>query len=448
MKRTLWALGLIAAAAVLSMTAGHPPEFEQHWHQWRGPYMTGFAPNADPPLEWSETKNIKWKVAIPGKGHSTPIVWGDRIILTTAIDTGKSGESESPPSGPRTGPQGMPPGRSTANIHEFVVIALSRRDGKVLWRRTVAEEKPEEATHELGSWASNSAITDGEHIYAYFGSRGLYALDMKGELKWERDFGQLRKRMEFGEGESVALYGDKLVVNWDSEGPSFIAALDKTTGKDVWKVDRDEGTSWATPYVVEVDGRPQVVTSATKLIRSYDLETGQLVWQCGGMTQNAIPTPFAADGLLYVMSGYRGNALLAIRLSGAKGDITGSEAIVWRLEKETSYAPSALLMGGHLYFLRANNGILACFEARTGREIYAGQRLDGLGNIFASPVGAGDRIYISGQQGTFAVVKAGPRFEVLAKNSLDDNFIASPVCLGNELYLRGTNSLYCVQEKR
>ncbi len=443
MKKTLWILGF---AAALSLSAGHPVDFEKNWHQWRGPYMTGYTPNGDPPLEWSETTNVKWKIPLPGKGHSTPIVWGDQIILTTAVDTGKRGSPAEPASGPQSGRQGMPPGRRTANVHRFDVLSVNRLSGKIDWQRTVAEETPEEATHEFGSWASNSAITDGEHIYAYFGSRGLFCLDMSGDLQWGRDFGQLEKRMEFGEGESVALYRDRLVVNWDSEGASFITALDKKTGRDIWKVDRDEGTSWTTPYIVEVDGKPQVVTSATKLIRGYDLETGRLIWQCGGMTQNAIPTPFAADGILYAMTGFRGNALLAIRLSGATGDITGTEAVVWKLDRETPYAPSALLIEDSLYFLRGNNGILSCFEAKTGREFYTGQRLDGIGNIFASPVGAAGRIYIAGQQGTFYVVKHGPRFEILAKNSLDDNFIASPVVLGKQLILRGYESLYCIEK--
>ncbi len=213
------------------------------------------------------------------------------------------------------------------------------------------------------------------------------------------------------------------------------------------KVDRDEATSWATPYVVEVSGKPQVVTSATKLIRSYDLASGELIWECSGMTQNAIPQPFAADGILYVMTGYRGNALLAIRLAGAKGNITGTDAIIWSRDRDTSYAPSALLMDGLFYFLRANNGILNCVDAKTGEEIYSGQRLEGTGSLFASPFGAQNRIYVTGQQGAFYVVKSGPEFEILAKNILDDNFNASPVAIGKQLYLRGYKNLYCIEEK-
>ena len=429
----------------LVLAGGNVPGYEKNWHQWRGPYMTGESPDGDPPLEWNETKNVKWKIAVPGKGHATPIIWNDTIFILTAIETDKdtqtTEQSESTPQAHR----GMPTNRTT-KIHKFAILAIDRQDGKILWERTAKEEAPQEGTHEMGSWASHSPVTDGEHVYAYFGSRGLFCFDMQGNLKWDRDFGQLNKRMNFGEGSSPVLYKDRVIVNWDHEGQSFIVALDKKTGKDVWKVDRDEGTSWATPYVVEVNGKPQVITSATKLIRSYDLETGKLIWECGGMTQNAIPTPFAADGILYVMSGFRGNALLAIRLADAKGDITDTDAIVWRHDKDTPYAPSALLVDNYLYFLRSNNGILSCFDAKTGEAYYTGQRLEGMGNVFASPLAANDRIYIIGQKGTMYVIKHDPEFKVLAKNTLEDNFNASPVVIGKQLFLRGYKNLYCIEE--
>jgi outer membrane protein assembly factor BamB len=445
MKKTSVLAGFVFILMSLILASGNIPDYEKNWHQWRGPYMTGESPDGDPPIEWSETKNVKWKIAIPGRGHATPIIWNDTIFVLTAIetdkDTGAAEQSESTPQAHR----GMPTTR-TMKIHKFAIFALDRLDGKILWEQTLKEEVPQEGTHEMGSWASHSPITDGENVYAYFGSRGLYCLDMKGNLKWDRDFGQLNKRMNFGEGSSPALYGDKLIVNWDHEGQSFIIALDKKTGKDVWKVDRDEHTSWATPYIVEVSGKQQVITSATSLIRSYDLETGKLIWQCSGMTQNAIPTPFAADGILYVMSGFRGNALLAIRLEDAKGDITDTEAIVWKHDKDTPYAPSALLVNNYLYFLRSNNGILSCFNAKTGEAYYTGQRLEGMGNVFASPLAASDHIYIVGQKGTMYVIKHGQEFEVLAKNTLDDNFNASPVVIGKQLFLRGYKNLYCIEE--
>jgi outer membrane protein assembly factor BamB len=249
--------------------------------------------------------------------------------------------------------------------------------------------------------------------------------------------------MSFGEGSSPVLHGDKLIVNWDHEGQSFIVALDKKTGEELWKTDRDEATSWATPLVVEHNGRTQVITSATKLIRSYDLATGELIWESGGMTMNVIPNPVYANGIVYIMSGFRGNALLAINLDLASGDITDSEAIVWRYdEKETPYTPSPLLYGDTLYFLRGNGGSLSCLDTATGQVHYTGQKLEGIKQTFVSPVGANERVYITGQDGVTVVIERGSEFKVLATNSLDDNFTASPAIVDKEIYLRGHKNLY------
>jgi outer membrane protein assembly factor BamB len=419
-----------------------------YWPQWRGPLVNGVAPAGNPPVEWSETRNILWKIAIPGKGHSTPVIWGNQVFIQTAVETEK--EAAAPTAkgdaAPLPGRAGMPVHR-TSKVHRFILMSIDRREGKILWQHTVREMRPEEGTHEFGSWASSSPVTDGENVYAYFGSRGLFCFDLQGKLKWERDFGQMSIKMDFGEGSSPALYKDKLFITRDQEGPSFIVALDKKTGKDLWKVDRDEKTSWASPYVVESGGTAQVITSATQRVRSYDAETGKLIWECGGMTANVIPMPVEANGILYLMSGFRGNALLAIRLAEARGDITGSAAILWKSSSDTSYTPSPLLYQDRLYFLKANNGILSCLDAKDGKPFYSNQRLEGIANIFASPVAAGGRIYIVGQTGTMVVIKQGSTFEVLAKNSLEDNFIASPAVVGTQLFLRGYKSVYCVQQK-
>jgi len=444
MKKSIVLLSVLCVLSGLILAYQSSSDVDKNWPEWRGPYGNGISPDGDFPLEWSETKNIKWKIAIPGKGHSTPIIWGDQMILTTAIETDKEGKPAEPEGGAQRG-RGMPTTRST-KINKFVVMALSPSDGKVLWQTTVTEQWPQEGTHELGSWASNSPLTDGENIYAYFGSRGLYCLDMKGKVLWERNFGQLNKRMNFGEGSSPALYGDIIVVTWDHEGQSFIVALDKKTGKDIWKVDRDEGTSWASPFIVESNGKPQVITSATSLIRSYDLATGDLVWECAGMTANAIPQPVEADGIVYLMSGFRGNALLAIRLSEAKGNITDTDAIIWRFDKDTPYTPSPVLFENHLYFLKSNNGILSCLNAKTGESIYSNQKLEGLGNLYTSPIVASNKIIILGNKGMAFVVKHGTSFEILAKNQLDDSFNSSPVVIGNTLFLRGYKNLYCIEE--
>ncbi len=437
-KILLTAILLVSANLVFSQEK--IKDYENNWPQWRGPEANGMALKGNPPTEWSETKNIKWKTAIPGKGHSTPIVWGDQLFITAAVMKEQSTGATEPA---KTGMSA----NKTDQVHKFEVICINRKNGKIIWEKVVDEEVPQEATHQLGSWASNSAVTDGKNLYAFFGSRGLYCLDFNGNVKWERKFGQMTIAGNFGEGASPAVYKDKIFIQWDQQGKSFIVALDKNTGKDVWKADREERTSWSTPIVLEVNGKAQVITSATNFIRSYDSETGDLVWQCNGMTQNVIPCPVASNGLVYLMSGFRGNALRAIDLSKAKGDITGTGAIVWQYNQDTPYTPSPMLSNNRLYFLKANIGSLSCLDAKDGKVNYALQKLEGSGNIYSSPTGVSDRMYIVGEKGLTYVIKQGTQFKVLAKNQLEDGFHASPVIIGNDLYLRGFKSLYCISEK-
>lgn len=411
-----------------------------NWPQWRGPLATGAAEKGNPPVEFSETKNLKWKTPIPGKGHATPVVWEKNIIVQTAIPTTEMGDST------LKGEPSRMPGTSTNFVQDFKVILVDRETGKIKWEKTVAKEMPIEDTHKLGSWASNSPCTDGEFIYAYFGSRGIFCLDFEGNIIWQKDFGQILKVMNFGEGESPFLYKDRLFFQWDSEDQSFMVALDKKTGEEVWRVDRNEKSSWATPFAVEVNGKVQVITSATNQVRSYDYNTGELLWTGTGLTRNVIPNPVYADGILYVMSGFRGNALQAIDLSKAKGDITGSDAILWTYNQDTPYTPCPLLMDGKLYFLRANNGELTCLDARTGKMFYSKEKLEGVGNLYSSPSGVGERIYIAAEN-ICVVLKAGEKFEIISSNELSDNFHASPIIVDNELILRGFESLYCFSEE-
>jgi outer membrane protein assembly factor BamB len=401
------------------------------------------APHATPPVAWSETSNVRWKVAIPGKGSATPVVWGDRIYVLTAVP-GEARAAAGAPPGPPDGRGRLsnPPDAS----QRFTVLALGRADGKVLWERVVREELPHEGTHPTGTFASASAVTDGEMVFAHFGSRGLYALDGNGRVVWERDLGDMRTRLAFGEGASPALAGDRLFVQWDHEGESFVVALDRKTGRELWRRERDEPTSWATPLVVEHAGRAQVVTNGTTRIRSYDAATGDLVWETTGMTQNVIPTPVHEDGLVFLASGFRGNALLAVRLAEAKGELGAGRAVAWSLDRDTPYVPSPLLYEGLLYFLKGNTGLLSCHDARTGERRYGPVRLEGVPNVYASPVGADGRVYVAGREGATAVLRSGPAFEVLATNTLDDGFDASPVAVDRELYLRGQRYLYRISE--
>ena len=432
--RVVIGIGILLVVSVLAT----PPEptDERFWAQWRGPYATGVSQTADPPIEWSETKNIRWKVEIPGRGSASPVVWGNRIFLLTAIPVGATGADAHAPKG----------GITPRPVHRFIVMAIDRRDGHVVWERVAREEQPHEASHQdNGTWASSSAITDGQRVYAWFESRGLYVYDMDGKLLWEKDLGDKRMRNQFGEGSTPALYGNRLVIVWDHiVGPSFVVVLDALTGNEIWRVNRDEIDTWATPLVVEHEGRPQVIVPGMKRLKSYDLENGKVVWESAGLTMNPIPSPVAADGMVFATSGFQGNNLKAIRLAEARGDITGTSAIAWTLDRDTPYVPSPLLYDGILYILKTNNGLLSAFDARTGKPHYQLQRLDGLPNVFASPVGAKGRVYLTGREGSTLVIRNSPTFEVLAKNTLDDGFDASPALVDKEMLMRGYKYLYSI----
>jgi outer membrane protein assembly factor BamB len=409
------------------------------WPMWRGPLGTGAAPEANPPLTWSESQHIKWKIEIPGRGSATPVIWGDRIFLLTAIPAGVSGEDAHKPRG------GMTP-RVT---HQFKLLAINRVDGKVIWERMAREEAPHEASHQdNGTWASSSAVTDGQHVIASFESRGLYCYDLNGTLVWQKDLGDKKMRNEFGEGSTPALHGDSVVVVWDHfvPGESFVVALDKRTGAERWRVKRDEIDTWATPAIVEEGGRTHVIVPGMNRLRSYDLATGAVLWETAGLTMNPIPSPVVGDGMVFATSGFRGNSLKAIRLAGAKGDITGTGNVVWTLDRDTPYVPSPLLYNGVLYILKTNNGLVSAFDAKTGKPHYQVQRLEKAPNVFASPVGAAGRVYVAGRDGTTVVLKHGTAFEVLAENTLDDGFDASPAVVGRELYLRGYRYLYRISQ--
>jgi outer membrane protein assembly factor BamB len=438
------AAALAIAGAVLALgsfadVSSQAADAERFWPQWRGPHFKGVSTTANPPVTWSETKNIVWKVPLPGRGNSTPVIWGDRLFVTSAVPAGVSGTAQHAPRG------GLP----QRGMHRFVVLAIDRKTGKTVWERTAREQEPHEASHfENGTWASGSPITDGQRLFAYFESFGLYAYDMNGKLLWEKDLGDKRMRNEFGEGSTPVLYRDTLVVVWDHlNGQSFVAAIDARDGKELWRVARKEIDTWATPIVLEVNGRPQVVVPAMERVRAYDLANGSVVWESDGLTMNTIPSPVFEDGILILMSGFRGNDLKAIRVADAKGNIDGTAAIVWTMDRDTPYVPSPLLYDGILYFVKSNNGILTAVDAKTGKPHYSQQRLDGVPNVFASPVGARGRVYLPGREGATVVIRSGPAFAVLATNTLDDSFDASPAMVDDVIYLRGYKSLYAIAEQ-
>ena len=424
--------------AVAPTTTGGGAEADRYWPQWRGPQATGASALASPPSQWSETSNVRWKVEVPGRGSASPIVWRDRAYLTTAVPVGV-------PIAESHAPRGQVQPRVP---HKLVVMAIDRKTGKTVWERTAREVVPHEAAHnDFGTWASPSAVTDGTHLFVSFESNGIFAYDLNGKLLWEKDLGDKSMRNQFGEGSTPALHGDRLVVVWDHQSGSFIVALDKRTGKELWRQQRDEIDSWATPLIVEHGGKAQVVTGAMKRVRSYDLETGSLLWEAAGLTMNPIPSPVAGNGMVFLTSGFRGSNLKAVRLAQAKGDITGTDAIAWTLDRDTPYVPSPLLYDGILYLLKSNSGIMSAFDAATGKPHYQLQRIETVPNVFASPVGAGGKVFVAGQDGSVAVLRHGPAFEVIATNKLDDGFDASPALVDREIYLRGRKNLYCIAEK-
>ncbi|MEZ6016044.1 MAG: PQQ-binding-like beta-propeller repeat protein [Planctomycetota bacterium] len=446
LTRLVASLGVIvtlSTAPALGQATGAHDGGQSYWGQWRGPLGTGVAPDADPPIHWSEAENIRFKTPLPGIGYGTPVIWGDRVFLTAAVPVG-------PPMDPV--PDDAPGAHDNALVnrrHEFIAFAIDRKDGKLAWRVKLHEQMPHAGYHNSGALASASAATDGEHVLAFFGSYGLYCLNVAGEVQWQRDFGDMQIKHGHGEGGSPALFGDTVIVNWDHEGQSFIVALDKSTGEQRWRVDREEGTSWATPIVVEHGGVQQVIVSGTNRMRSYDLKTGALIWECMGLSNNVVATPVAQDGMVYAGSSYVRKRMLAIRLEGARGDITRGDNIVWRRERGTPYVPSPLLYGDWLYFLNHYQGFLTRVHAKSGAEPERPTRLGDMQEIYASPVGAQNRIYITDRQGVTLVLRhseEGP--SVLACNGLDDSFSASAAIAGDELYLRGARFLYCIAAPR
>ncbi|MEM8955055.1 MAG: PQQ-binding-like beta-propeller repeat protein [Verrucomicrobiota bacterium] len=440
------------------------------WGQWRGPNATGAAPEgANPPLEWSEGKNVKWKVPIPGEGSSSAIVWGDKVFVQTAVKVeGDEGAAagddaiEMPQAFAQQGPAREGPGERRRKkgggggfrgggaaapvAHRFMLMCFDRETGDLLWEQVTAETTPHEGHHANHAYGSHTPITDGEHVYAYFGSRGLYCYDMDGNLKWERDFGKMTTRATFGEGTSLALHGDKLVVNFDHEGPSFIEVIDKTSGETVWKKDRDELTTWATPLVVEVDGKAQVITNGKTAVRSYDLDTGEILWTSTGQTERPVATPVSDGENVFVMSGHRGSKLSAIKLAEAEGDVTGTDVEFWTLSRDTPDIASPLLSDGRLYFVSGKGTYFSGYHAATGEKLFGPERIEGLRDIYSSPAAAGGRLYLVVRDGTTLVLKDGDELEVLAVNTLDDEIDGSPAIVDGEMFLRGKNYLYCIAE--
>lgn len=422
---------------------GAEPTAADDWPSWRGPTANGIAPkHAAPPTKWDDKTNIKWKVELPSRGSATPIVWGDQVFVLTATQTDRVAKADELPKPNNTLERKTTP---PVNFYRFEVISIDRNTGKIRWRKIAAEKVPHEGHHETHSYAAGSPTTDGKRLYVSFGSFGIFAFDLQGNQLWSRDLGRIVSRLGWGEAVTPVVHGDTLLLNWDQEIDSKLIALDATTGKTKWEVKRDEKTSWNTPCVVEHQGKTQVILNGTTKIRSYDIADGKVIWECGGMTVNAIPSPLVADGVAYVFSGYRGAAAVAIPLN-ATGEITGTKKIIWSYGKGTPYVPSPLLYEGRLYFTQANTQILTVLDAKSGKPTLSNERLPA-GSFYASPIAAAGKIYFTDRAGTTVILEAGDTPKVLAVNKLNETIDASPVVSGKILFLRGEKHLFAIEEK-
>ncbi len=435
------AIGALALSCHLTLYAA---DLEANWHQWRGPENNGVSRTAVPPLQWSEDRNVQWKVAIEGNGSSSPIVWGDKVFLLTAVDTRKVD-----PSLPR--PEDQPNrvfGIKFPNTsYVFMTLCLDRNTGKEIWRRVANELIPHEGHHKDNNFASASPMTDGKRLVCWFGSAGLFNYDLEGRLLWKRDLGKAHMGASLGEGTSPVQHDGRIVIVRDHQRQSYIETLDAKSGKTLWRKNRNEDNSWATPAIVKHRDITQVIVSGSEKIISYNLASGDIVWQCGGLTDNPIPNPIVDGDRVICMTGYKGHSALAIRLD-SKGDVTGTDKVVWSTDRGTPYVPSPLLYDGLLFYNQSSQARWSCVDAGTGEAFVDRVPLPGLFGVYASPVGADGRVFVTDRNGTTLVLERGREFEVLATNKLEDSFHASPALAGDQMFLRGRRFLYCLSERK
>jgi outer membrane protein assembly factor BamB len=418
-----------------------------NWPSFRGPNASGTADGQHPPITWDVSKgdHVCWKTPIPGLGHSCPVVWGDGVFVTTAV-------SGDPKSLFKPGLYGDVDSVNDSTIHSWRVYCLDKRSGRVLWERTAREGVPKVKRHMKGSHANPTPATDGKHLVVSFGSEGLYCYDLDGKPLWHRDLGTLDSGWfydpdyQWGFGSSPVLYRDRVIVQCDVGKGSFLAAYDVESGKPLWTTPRVEIPSWGTPTVYEDKGHAELVTNATKFVRGYDPMTGKELWRLGRNAEITVPTPVFGHGLIFVTSGYRPiQPIYAIR-PGAHGEITLKDkeqtnaSIAWSKSKDGPYMPTPIIYGDYLYTC-STYGIVICYEAKTGKQVYR-ERLGGRGGYTASPVAADGRLYFISEEGSVDVIKAGPKFERLTRNTMDEVCMATPAISDGLLIVRTQHYVY------
>ena len=388
---------------------------QQYWPRWRGPSGQGLASGSGYPDRWSETRNVLWKVEVLGVGHSSPIVWGHRIFLTTAREQGRRAS----------------------------VICFRRSDGKLLWEAFLPE-KDAEHIHGKNSHASATPSTDGERVYAWFGNKGLVAIDLEGQIVWQRELGNLGNY--HGTAGSPLLWGDRIILYQDHRGGSgggaFVAAFDKRTGKTIWRTERQATVGWGTPIAVRVGERQEIIVNGQKRVQAYDPDSGSQLWSCEGNLFEVIPTPVVGHGLVFCSSG-RAGPTLAIR-PGGSGDVTDTH-VVWQSIRGSSFIPSALLYGDHLYMVNDANSVATCYQAATGRVLWQGRMGKALKEGFtASPVAVDGKVFFTSDAGETYVLKAGPEFQLLHVNRLAERTLASPALVDRHWYFRTDKHLIAI----
>jgi outer membrane protein assembly factor BamB len=434
-------------ATAILIIASFSLAYAENWPSWRGPGSLGISFERGIPAKWDLAKDVKWKVEVPGLGHSSPIVWGNRIFVTTAVNSNPAEANWQ---------KGFPQSNRKPDQGEisWKVLCFDSETGKLLWERTAVTRKPVNARHTKNSYASQSPVTDGTYVFAFFGDQGMFCYDFDGKQIWSADLGTFTMRNEWGLGSSPVLYKNLVIQTCDQEtGKSFIIALDKKTGKAAWKTERDELSSWSTPFVYDRGARPELIVNATRAVRSYDPETGKLLWECRGpATSITTPTPTFMNGLIIVSSGFLREPVRPITAfkPGASGDITlkegqtKSDAIAWRQQVAAPYIPSPIAYDGRIYVL-LDQGFIACYDAGTGKEIYDKTRIDLGAGFSASPVAIDGMLFCPSEEGDVFVIKAGDKYELLAKNSLGESIMASPAVSGGKMFLRAIGHLYCIQ---
>ena len=442
-RRITIATVLVLAISVVSLSRLVGPSSAANWPQWRGADGSGVSNEKNLPSDWNVSRNIKWKTPIEGRGHSSPIVWNNRIFLTTAV------EGEVVPGAKAIkhmdGDKEFlhPDSVGADRKHTFKVVCIDRASGKVLWESVAWEGTPYDNRHRKSSYAASTPATDGELVYAFFGTEGLYAYDFKGKLAWKAKLGNLGT-VGMGTGTSPVLHENLVIVQCDEENgaASFIVALDKKSGKEVWRTPRKVQVSWSTPLLVRTAKRTELITSGTEAIISYDPATGKELWTHKGVESNAIPSPVANSEMAFLVAGFPAKIAMALKLGGS-GDLTGSANEVWKYSKGTAYVPSPILYQDYLYIM-TDRGILTCIDARTGEVKYEGGRIPIPATFTASPVAFDGKLLLTSEDGDTFIIKSGPKHEVLGTNSVGEPVYASPAIADGRIFIRGEHNLYCI----